>query len=551
MRWLKRDTRKAGIAITGMLLLLVLMIWVPESAAGAYERVSGPAGPSTITVQATQTVDATVTALNKEEVAQQQHTWENWLWGNAATILSSFLSTLVIVIGVLFGFWQWRLSRRDAQDKELKDRQSERERRAEERFQSAVTGLGDEKEGARIGAAILLRTFLRPGYEQFYVQTFDLAVANLRLSRTPTPPGDPKTLQLLTTLRQALIVVFKEAFPLARDIGSDNKKAKEAIQSLDATDIQLDNAYLVEADLKQVWMPHALLRKIDLSWANLSKANLSWTDISKANLSKANLDGAYLIEANLSKANLSGAKLNEANLIGADLSGASLVGVDLSRADLSRANLSGADLIEANLIEADLIWANLKGVNLSRADLSGAKLIWANLGGARLSGADLGGAKLIGADFSGADLSGAKLIGDDLSRIKFVVVERGGADFREADSNDVEHSGANLSGTDLSGADLSGADLSGANLKDALFLKDTNLHGVHGLTREQLETCKVKGAIIDEGPMTVSPQLIASSPPPVQSNDLKAQAIPPAQGSRPIPDTGGSRTISSQQDTAS
>src|SRR6266487_682770 len=516
MRWLKRDTRKAGIAITGMLLLLVLMIWVPESAAGAYERVSGPAGPSTITVQATQTVDATVTALNKEEVAQQQHTWENWLWGNAATILSSFLSTLVIVIGVLFGFWQWRLSRRDAQDKELKDRQSERERRAEERFQSAVTGLGDEKEGARIGAAILLRTFLRPGYEQFYVQTFDLAVANLRLSRTPTPPGDPKTLQLLTTLRQALIVVFKEAFPLARDIGSDNKKAKEAIQSLDATDIQLDNAYLVEADLKQVWMPHALLRKIDLSWANLSKANLSWTDISKANLSKANLDGAYLIEANLSKA-----------------------------------NLSGADLIEANLIEADLIWANLKGVNLSRADLSGAKLIWANLGGARLSGADLGGAKLIGADFSGADLSGAKLIGADLSRIKFVVVERGGADFREADSNDVEHSGANLSGTDLSGADLSGADLSGANLKDALFLKDTNLHGVHGLTREQLETCKVKGAIIDEGPMTVSPQLIASSPPPVQSNDLQAQAIPPAQGSRPIPDTGGSRTISSQQDTAS
>jgi hypothetical protein len=86
----------------------------------------------------------------------------------------------VIVIGALVGLWRWR-----------RDQHTEREKRAEERFQAAVTGLGDEKEGARIGAAILLRTFLRPGYEQFYTQAFDLAVANLRLPRAPQPPADP------------------------------------------------------------------------------------------------------------------------------------------------------------------------------------------------------------------------------------------------------------------------------------------------------------------------------------------------------------------------
>jgi hypothetical protein len=53
MRWLKRETWKAGIAIAGMLLLLVLVVWVPVSAAGAHERASGLATPVTGTVQAT------------------------------------------------------------------------------------------------------------------------------------------------------------------------------------------------------------------------------------------------------------------------------------------------------------------------------------------------------------------------------------------------------------------------------------------------------------------------------------------------------------------
>ena len=111
-----------------------------------------------------------------------------------------------------------RERRAEEQQRWLKNQEAEREKRAEERFQSAVEGLGDEKEGAKIGAAILLRTFLRPGYEQFYTQIFDLAVAQLRLRRTSHPPPDDPDLPLpLTPLRQALIVAFRESFPLARD----------------------------------------------------------------------------------------------------------------------------------------------------------------------------------------------------------------------------------------------------------------------------------------------------------------------------------------------
>ena len=377
MRWLKRNLWRTGIAIAGMLLLLMLMAWISVVAAGAHEGASG--STRSVTALATPTEDATVTALNKEKLAQEVQQLKNqngsdplgWLRTNTSILLS----TLVVVIGALIGLWRWLGDRRDEHEKRREDQRTEQEKRAEERFQSAVTGLGDEKEGARIGAAILLRTFLRPGYEQFYTQTFDLAVANLRLPRTPHPPEDPNTPLPLTTLSQALIVVFREAFPLARN---QNKRSPE---SLDATDIQLDSAYLRGADLKQVWMPQASLRKVDLSGADLSRANLS----------EADLSGAKLNEADLSGAKLSGAKFNEAELIRTKLNEADLNRAYFNGARLSGADLSGADLRGAKLNEADLSWARLSGAFLSGADLNGA-----NLSEAELSEADLRGVNLHG-----------------------------------------------------------------------------------------------------------------------------------------------------------
>ena len=372
MHWHKRELWKVGIVLAGLPFLLVFLVWVSVGAANAQARASGLTMPGMVMVQATPTEDATVTALNKEKLAQevQQLKDQNepdllgWLQTNASILLP----TLTVVIGGLFGLWRWRVDRKEAQDKEskdrkeaqdkeskdrkeaqdkeLKDRKDERDKRAEERFQIAVTGLGDEKEGAKVGAAIFLRTFLRPGYEQFYTQTFDLAVANLRLPRISslleedpdalhTPPqADPNTPLPLTTLSQALIMVFKESFPLARDYSGSSNKEKKALQSLDATGIQLDHAYLSGADLKQAWMPQAFLREADLSGTDLSGANLSGT-----NLSGANLKQAWMPQASLRRADLSGTDLSGTNLSGADLSGAALSGTNLSGAALSGTRL--------------------------------------------------------------------------------------------------------------------------------------------------------------------------------------------------------------------
>jgi hypothetical protein len=437
MRWLKRDIWKAGIAITGMLLLLMLITWVPVSAASMYEGTSGSSTPGTATMQATPTEDATVTALNKEKLAQEVQQLKDQnnpdLFGWLRTNASILLSTLVVVVGALIGFFRW-----------LEDRRAEQEKQAEERFQKVVEGFGSDNEGAKAGAAILLRTFLRPDYKQFYTQTYDLAVAHLRLRKVETSSQFPVSLD---SFSQALITVWKESFPLTRDwIKKRQGPKKFDPQVLDAASICLHSAYLARADLAEAWIVEASLQSANLTEANLSRANLFGVIFTRAILTKADLSGADLTSAHLSGAILSGANLSRANLSGADLSGAFLRGAFLFGENLTSANLTSA--------------------NLSRANLSGANLF--------------------------------------------------------------------------------GADLSGAHPENANSLKDTNLCEVKGLTKEQLATCKTKGAIIDEDSATSPPQSTVSPSPLLQSKDALTPSAPSAQES--TSDTSGNGAASSEPD---
>jgi hypothetical protein len=337
MRGRPCDLLKVGVAIAGMLFLLALIRWVPV--ADAQAMTSGLAAPGTVAVQATPTEDATVTALNKEQLVHEN----DWWWNYGATVLTSLISTLTLAAAGIFAVVRYFNDRRDAREAQeaeakrlaedrkaererrdeeqqrwLKDQEAEREKRAEERFQAAVEGLSSEREEAKIGAAILLRTFLRPGYEQFYIQVFDLAVAHLRLPRISRPTNGSATPLPLTTLRLALIVVFKEAFPLAREQNKGNP------QSLDAIGVQLDNAYLTESDLKQVWMAQSSLRTAYLNRTNLSESRLRQCDLRGTNFRRS-----ILRYADFSNADLSQAKLENADLTGADLTDTNLSGTDL------------------------------------------------------------------------------------------------------------------------------------------------------------------------------------------------------------------------------
>ena len=71
MRGRKYDLWKISILIASMLFLFVLLMWTSVSGANAHEETSGLAAAETVTVQATPTEDATVTALNKEKLAQE------------------------------------------------------------------------------------------------------------------------------------------------------------------------------------------------------------------------------------------------------------------------------------------------------------------------------------------------------------------------------------------------------------------------------------------------------------------------------------------------
>jgi uncharacterized protein YjbI with pentapeptide repeats len=531
MRWLKRERWKVSIALAGMLLLLVVTVWVPVLAAGASEGVSGLATTITGTVQATPTEDATVTALNKEKLEQEVKQLKNqnapdplgWLRTNASILLS----TLVVVIGALFGFWRWRV-----------DRRAEREKQTEDRFQKAVEGLGSERSETQVGAAIMLRTFLQPGYERFYRQTFDLAVAHLRLRKAepsaPEPSSSPAPVLIvpkgslrqeqqppptasipLNSLSQALITMFKVSFPLARNELKKNN-AQFDPQQLDASNVRLDNAYLVAADLAEAWLVQASLCE-----ANLGRAHLEGTNLYGAQLKGARLSGAHLEGANLSQAHL-----EEADLRWVHLEGANLGQAHLEEADLGLAQLKGTYLVGGQLKGANLSGAHLEGVDLSMAQLEGAHLSGADLKGVYLRWAQLKGANLYGAQLEGAHLGQAQLKGVDLGQ-------------------------AQLKGAHLYGAQLEGAHLKGANPEEADSLKDTKMNGVIGLTPEQLEKCIKKGAIFDDvEQIPASATSSSSSLSLAQSNDAQAPSAPSTQVNTPSPDTYGNGAASSQQGPA-
>jgi uncharacterized protein YjbI with pentapeptide repeats len=136
----------------------------------------------------------------------------------------------------------------------------------------------------------------------------------------------------------------------------------------------------------------------------------------KINLEGAILDGANFKNVDLRNANLGLASIKNAALMFADLRGANLIGADLSEANLTEAylgstNLSGAELTQANLADAFLGEANLSGAFFKGVNLSGAYLIHANLSGATLWSVDFSRANLNRANLSGADLWWANLSG--------------------------------------------------------------------------------------------------------------------------------------------
>jgi uncharacterized protein YjbI with pentapeptide repeats len=110
-----------------------------------------------------------------------------------------------------------------------------------------------------------------------------------------------------------------------------------------------------------------------------------------------------------------------------DLEGENLDGIDLSGAYLEQANFKGASLKGANLSYAIMSRAVLEDADLSGATLKGANIGAANARRAVFNRSDLGLARLSKGDFTGADFSNA-----NLEEIETLEIQISGADFTNA-----------------------------------------------------------------------------------------------------------------------
>lgn len=116
--------------------------------------------------------------------------------------------------------------------------------------------------------------------------------------------------------------------------------------------VDLHDAVLVKAILRDSNLESANLRNAQLSHADLQYADLSSAQLQLSNLENTLMMGANLLRARLCGANLQGARLDDAHLVDADVSGANLRDGDFYATELFRANLARTQLWKAKLYPA-------------------------------------------------------------------------------------------------------------------------------------------------------------------------------------------------------
>ena len=349
----------------------------------------------------------------------------------------------------------------------------------DERFKSATENLSNERAEVRISA-----------FNQFYYlakdsqddnlrrNVFDILCAHLRNMTNDKSYMEEDGAEKPTTECQILLsILFK-----SKDAVFDNLSAN-------LQEVYLMGADLVGANLSDANLDHANLAGADVYNANLKHANLVHANLMNARMYETNFTGANLEGANLTKTKLADTNFTSAHLMYAEMKGASFVA-----ADLSHANLSSTKCLGANLSNTNLSNANLRGADLQHAHLACANLSHANLVNARLPDTNLSEANLVDADFSSAQLSGERHLKENPEapdeRGSYIIP---GADFRDADLSRANFSDAKFLGLDFVSPYPRDEipSLIHAKLENVRCIEGTNFQGAK-IKREQLPTNKGK-----------------------------------------------------------
>ncbi len=255
-----------------------------------------------------------------------------------------------------------------------------------------------------------------------------------------------------------------------RDLPIDLSDAN--LSDRDLSEIRLDRANLIGADLRRCILSDSWLNESLLGQANLRGADLRGSRLGSADLTGANFENTELRSANFNGASANGARFLKANLDAATLKGASLNEADFSEAVLWHANLQRARLGAANLFRADLREADLSDAQLRESNLNSANLRFAKLDRADLTGADLRAAHADQARFIDSNLTGAALFRAGLSMAKMSGSNLTGADLRAANLLQTEMIGCTANDVKLWESQRSGWNISGIVCKRAFWDRD-------------------------------------------------------------------------------
>lgn len=234
-----------------------------------------------------------------------------------------------------------------------RERESERVRRFDEYFSSAVENLGSDSRSAKASAAVSLMTFLRPDYEMFHDQVLLVAIANLKITKDP-----PISRLLVRTFEQALRATQR------RDRIPDQGELDLSDAHLDRVD--LSGLALRGSDIGFASLRHAVLRGSDLREARGFRVQLEQAILSEANLREARLNQAVAPKAQFHDARMSPSWLKDADLREAQFQGAQMQSAHLDGAYLEGARFEGANLNDTYFCRARLDDSAIRSIAAAR-----------------------------------------------------------------------------------------------------------------------------------------------------------------------------------------
>ncbi len=318
----------------GLLVVIIALSYPLLCPAASQTKHDHSANSTTVEAKSKETLEAEKLGHETEKLKQEviKLRLENENIKDPFSSNGALITAFIAFFGILVTIWKQLVDSSRQRNLDREQRETEGQRRIDEKFTSIVTDLGSKSEAIRAGAAVSIVTFIKPEYKQLHDQVYAILHANLKIKHSDV-------------VNNLIVAAFEKSLRWRLD------RAKQLNEKFE---LDISRANLCHGDLSGLDLSNS-----DLGFAQLKLANMRSTILFRArgyqaNLEKARLSKANLNEARLQKAQMNEAYLHECNLIAADLKEADLRGAQFQQAKMQSAHLEGADITGAKFEQADI-----------------------------------------------------------------------------------------------------------------------------------------------------------------------------------------------------